>query len=324
MTISATTPGKQKGLEACTDDTGIIAALAMDQRGSLRRALAKAGGKQGTAIPDSDLVAFKEHVSRVLTPHASAILLDPLYGLAAASQRAGGTGLITAYEKSGYDADDADRIPALLPDWTAAGLAEAGADAVKVLVYFDPDGPADVNDEKRAFVERIGSECAEADMPFFLEPVTYAPAMQGPDAAESKPERVRATIAEFTQPRYRVDVLKVEIPVAPAWLDEASLASTAHRERVLTAFRNAGQAATRPMVFLSAGVDMEVFLRSLRLAHEAGTRFNGVLCGRATWKGGLEAFARGGAEALRAWLANDGVANIAALNATLAETARPL
>lgn len=324
MTTQATSEGKRKGLRACSDRSGIIAALAMDQRGSLRKALAKAAGRGEEAIPDADLVRFKEQVSTVLSPHASAILLDPLYGMSAAAKRAGGTGLIVAYEKSGYDADDADRIPALLPDHTAAGLKAAGADALKVLVYFDPDGPAHVNERKRAFVERVGRECREADVPFFLEPVTYASGMSGAEAAETKPERVRASIAEWTQPRYGVDVLKVEIPVAPDWLAEASLATAAHRDRVLAAFRDAGEAATRPMVFLSAGVDMELFLRSLRLASEAGTRFNGVLCGRATWKGGLAAFARGGGDALSSWLASEGVRNIEALNATLADAARPL
>lgn len=324
MSTPPLTDGKRKGLEACSDRNGIIAALAMDQRGSLRKALAKAASKDVKDIPDSDLASFKEQVSRVLTPHASAILLDPLYGLGAAEARAQAAGLIVAYEKSGYDTSDTDRIPTLLSDWTAANLKEAGADALKVLVYYDPSGPVDVNDEKRAFVERVGAECRDADVAFFLEPVTYAPNMSETELVETKPERVRACIAEWTQPRYGVDVLKVEIPVAPAWIEEERLASAEHRKHVLRAFRDAGEAATQPMVFLSAGVDMALFIRSLELAAEAGTTFNGVLCGRATWKGGIAAFAHGGADELASWLASDGVANIDRLNRTLAETAQPL
>jgi len=324
MTTLPTSEGKRAGLRRCTDDRGVIAALAMDQRGSLRRALASASGKAPAAIDDEELSTFKEHVSRVLTPHASAILLDPSYGMPAAAARAEGAGLILAYEKSGYEATEVERYPTLLPDATAGSLKAVGADALKVLVYHDPAGPAEVNDRKRAFVRKLGEECREADVALFLEPVTYA---QGADAAAlvaGKPERVRATIAEWTQEAYGVDVLKVEIPVAPAWLASEALASREHRQRVLAAFHDAAAAASKPVVFLSAGVDMMLFVRSLELAAEAGVDFNGVLCGRATWKGGLDAYARGGAQALEAWLASEGVANIERLNASLAEYAHPI
>jgi len=324
MTILPTSEGKRAGLRHCTDDRGVIAALAMDQRGSLRRALAAASGKAPDAIGDDELTTFKEHVSRVLTPHASAILLDPSYGMPAASARADGSGLILAYEKSGYEATEAERYPTLLPDASAASLKAAGADALKVLVYYDPAGPAEVNDRKRDFVRKLGNECREADVALFLEPVTFAPDAGAEDLVTGKPERVRATIAEWTREDYGVDVLKVEIPVAPAWLASDLLASREHRQRVLAAFRDAAAATTRPIVFLSAGVDMELFVRSLELAAEAGIDFSGVLCGRATWKGGLDAYARGGAQGLEAWLASEGVTNIERLNAALAQHAHPV
>ena len=38
------TPGKQKGMQAVSDSRGVIAAAAMDQRGSLMSAIAKAKG----------------------------------------------------------------------------------------------------------------------------------------------------------------------------------------------------------------------------------------------------------------------------------------
>lgn len=316
--------GKRHGLDACTNDRGIIAALAMDQRGSLRRALASASGKPSGDVPDADLVAFKEQVSRILTPHATAILLDPTYGMPAAKARADGAGLILAYEKSGYDASDDARLPTLLPDASAASLEAGGADALKVLVYHDPAGPHDVNERKREFVRRLGDECREADVALFLEPVTYAPGLDGAALDDDKPERVRATVAEWTRPEYGVDVLKVEVPVPAAWLEAQALTSSEHRKRVLDAFRSVGEAATRPLVFLSAGVDMPLFVRSLELAAEAGIAFNGVLCGRATWKGGLAAYARGGADALEAWLSGEGSANIERLNAALEGTAQPL
>ncbi len=324
MSSSSRSPGKARGLAACATERGIIAALAIDQRGSLRKALARAGGKEAAAVTDEDLAAFKAAVTRVLTPQASAVLLDPLYGWGAAEGRAAGAGLIVAYEKSGYDATDEHRMPTLLPEWSAARLKASGADAVKVLVYYDPASPAEVNEHKQAFVRRVGEECRDADVAFFLEPVTYSGegGGAGVDAAERKPERVTRSIAEWTRPEYAVDVLKVEVPVDPGWLEPAALSS--QRDRVLSAFRQATEASTLPLIFLSAGVDMELFVRSLELAGEAGARFNGVLCGRATWKGGIAAYAGGGESALEAWLRSDGLANIGRLNEALEASATAL
>jgi tagatose 1,6-diphosphate aldolase len=63
-------------------------------------------------------VTFKEAVSRILTPHASAILLDPEKGRAAAKQRAKSAGLLLAYEQRGYDKQVQGRMPRLLEGWT--------------------------------------------------------------------------------------------------------------------------------------------------------------------------------------------------------------
>jgi tagatose 1,6-diphosphate aldolase len=52
----------------------------------------------------------------------------------------------------------------------------------------------------------------------------------------------------------------------------------------------------------------------LELASEAGANFSGVLCGRATWKDGVEVFVKRGASALQAWLADEGVRNIENVN----------
>ncbi|MCV5870332.1 tagatose-bisphosphate aldolase, partial [Escherichia coli] len=85
---------------ACADEKGVIAAAAMDQRGSLRKAIAKA---RGAEVSDAELLEFKTAVTKILTPHASAILMDVEYGLPALEARAPGTGVLLAYEKSGYD-----------------------------------------------------------------------------------------------------------------------------------------------------------------------------------------------------------------------------
>ena len=54
----------------------------------------------------------------------------------------------------------------------------------------------------------------------------------------------------------------------------------------------------------------------------ACTKFNGVLCGRATWKDGIPIYAKQGAKAFEDWLNTQGVANIQNVNHAL-EAASP-
>src|ERR1700675_1737625 len=166
-------PGKQKGLEAVSNDRGVIGAAAMDQRGSLKSAIAKDKGVDKKAVTDQMMAEFKEAVTRILTPHASAILLDPEYGLSAAKVRSKNAGLLLAYEKSGYDNTQPGRLPDLLDHYSVRRIVAAGADCVKILLYYPPFDPPAVNETKHAWVERIGGECIASDVPFFLEFVGY-------------------------------------------------------------------------------------------------------------------------------------------------------
>ena len=161
--------GKRKHLKNLSDARGVIAAAAMDQRGSLLKSIAQAKGVDAKQISDEMMIEFKTAVSRILTQHASAILLDPEWGLPAAKARASNAGLLLAYEKSGYDNTQPGRLPDLLPNVSVKRIVDWGADAVKILIYYTPfDSPA-VNEIKHAFVERIGAECEHNQIPFFLE-----------------------------------------------------------------------------------------------------------------------------------------------------------
>ncbi|HEX4744229.1 MAG TPA: tagatose 1,6-diphosphate aldolase [Candidatus Limnocylindria bacterium] len=319
------TSGKAKGIDAVADRGGIIRAAAMDQRGSLKKEI----GKQGGQPTDASLTEFKTSVTKVLTKHASAILMDPEYGLPAIAQRARGSGVLLAYEKTGYDAEDKDRMPDLLEHWTVRRLVEAGADAIKILLYYDPFDSESVNDRKHAWVERIGAECREADVPFFLEPLAYDKDMdeKGLEFAKLKPKYVNAYMEKLSEPRFGVDVLKVEVPVNMAFV-KGSRANTsgevAYEKRdALEAFREQSAASKLPFIYLSAGVSDEVFRESLEYAAEAGAKFSGVLCGRATWKDGLPVYAKEGRAAFDAWLEDRGVRNITMLNQVLDKAAVP-
>jgi tagatose 1,6-diphosphate aldolase len=206
------TPGKLQGLQRVSDKRGVIAAAAMDQRGSLQKSLAK---EKGADVTDAMMEEFKALVSEVLTPHASAILLDPEWGLPAAKHRSKNAGLLLAYEKTGYDKTGPGRLPDLLNHWSAKRLKEAGADCVKILLYYTPFDAKHINDQKHAWVERIGDECRANDIPFFLEFVGYEDGAdeKGLEFAKKKPHIVTESMREFSKDRYGVDVLKVEVPV---------------------------------------------------------------------------------------------------------------
>ena len=320
------TPGKQKGLKAVSDSRGVIAAAAMDQRGSLKSAIAKEKGIDKKDVPAQMLEEFKTIVTRVLTPHASAILLDPEYGLPAAKARSSNAGLLLAYENSGYDNTRPGRLPDLLDVWSVRRLVAAGADAIKILLYYTPFDPSEVNDIKHAWVERIGGECIASDVPFFLEFVGYVENgdEKGIEYAKKKPEIVSKSMEEFSKPQYAVDVLKVEVPVNMAFVagskaNKGETASAAYtRDQAKEHFRRAAAAAKKPFIYLSAGVNNDVFAETLELAAESGVEFSGVLCGRATWKEGIPVYAKQGAKALEDWLNDQGVKYINNVNSKLA------
>ena len=319
------TPGKLAGIQRVANERGVIAAAAMDQRGSLKNALAK---ERGADITDAMMEEFKSLVTEVLTPHASAILLDPEWGLPASKRRSKNAGLLLAYEKTGYDKTGPGRLPDLLGHWSVRRLKEAGADCIKILLYYTPFDPKAVNDQKHAWVERIGDECRANDIPFFLEFVGYEEGAdeKGVEYAKKKPEIVTASMAEFTKDRYGVDVMKVEVPINMKYVEGAQAYAGAKaytRDEARQHFLSAAKVATKPFIYLSAGVSNAEFTESLALAAESGVKFAGVLCGRATWKDGIPVYAKQGAEAFRAWLSTKGVENINNVNAAL-KAATPL
>lgn len=321
--MAGSSEGKLKHMKTLANARGVIAAAAMDQRGSLQKSLAKEKGVAEKDITPAMMSEFKMLVSKVLTPHSSAILLDPEFGLDAVRARRPGCGVLLSYEETGYEQNEPGRLPRLIRDWTARRTLEAGGNAVKVLLYYHPDDDARVNAIKHAFVERIGAECEARQVPYFLEFVGYDPLggdEKGAEFAKAKPEIVRRSIVEFSKPEYCVDVLKVEVPINQKFVaGSKAFGGTAvyDKKQAIDFFKRCDEAAKRPYIFLSAGVSDDVFRESLELAIESGVRWNGVLCGRATWKEGIPVYAKQGAAAFEKWLSDRGVANITALNKLL-------
>lgn len=315
------TKNKRRSMEQLSQD-GVISALAFDQRGALKRMMAQHQTEEPTVEQIEEL---KSLVSEELTKYASSILLDPEYGLPATKVRDDASGLLLAYEKTGYDATTTSRLPDCLDVWSAKRIKEAGADAVKFLLYYDVDGDEAVNDQKKAYIERLGSECRAEDIPFYLEILTYDEKISdnnSPEFAKVKARKVNEAMKVFSEERFGVDVLKVEVPVNMNYVEGFAKDEVLFtKEEAAQAFKDQEAASDLPYIYLSAGVSAKLFQETLAFAAASGAKFNGVLCGRATWAGCVPVYIKDGAEAAREWLRTEGFKNIDDLNKVLEKTA---
>lgn len=313
---------KRKYLENVSSENGIISALAFDQRGALKKMMAQYQEQEPNA---NQIKELKKIVSEELTKYASSILLDPEFGLPAAEVRDEKSGLLLAYEKTGYDVNGVGRLPDCLVEWSAKRLKELGSDAVKFLLYYDVDDNQYINLQKQAYIERIGSECVAEDIPFFLEILTYDDNISDNlsiEFAKVKPRKVIEAMKVFSQERFNVDVLKVEVPVNMNFVEGFAKGEFIFtKEEAAAYFKQQEEATNLPYIYLSAGVSAEMFQRTLEFAYESGAKFNGVLCGRATWAGSVKVYIEEGEASARKWLRTTGVQNIEELNSVLKRTA---
>lgn len=318
------TAQKRSLMEKVSDSNGVISALAFDQRGALKKMMAKHQTEEPTV---EQIERLKTIVSEELTKYASSILLDPEYGLPASKARAKEAGLLLAYEKTGYDTSTTSRLPDCLDDWSVKRLKEQGADVLKFLLYYDVDGDEHVNLQKQAYIERIGSECKAEEIPFFLEILSYDETIEdntGVTFAKVKPRKVNGAMKVFSDERFGIDVLKVEVPVNMNYVEGFAEGEVVYtKEEAAQAFRDQEAATDLPYIYLSAGVSAKLFQETLKFAAESGAKFNGVLCGRATWAGSVPVYIEQGEEAARDWLRTTGFQNIAELNQVLEKAAGP-
>lgn len=316
------TEQKKACMEKLSTPEGFISALAFDQRGALKRLMAQYQPEEPTVAQMEELKCL---VAEELTPFASSMLLDPEYGLPAIKKLHEDAGLLLAYEKTGYDTTSTKRLPDCLDVWSAKRIKEQGADAVKFLLYYDVDSSEELNQQKQAYIERIGSECVAEDLPFYLEILAYdesIPDANSPEYAKVKPHKVIGAMKVFSDPRFNIDVLKVEVPVNMHYVEGFASDQVVYtRKEAQDFFLEQSRATHLPFIFLSAGVSAQLFQETLRFAKESGSGFNGVLCGRATWAGSVKAYIEGGEGAARDWLRTEGRANIESLNAVIQETA---
>ena len=140
-TVIPLSVGKIRGIQEMATDQGIFTMCAIDHRGSLKRMLNPANPD---AVTYGQMVEHKLLMAETLGQHASAVLLDPVYGVAqcvVGGALPGHTGLLVALEATGYAGSSQRRHSQVEPGWSVAKIKRLGASAVKLLVYYHPSGP---------------------------------------------------------------------------------------------------------------------------------------------------------------------------------------
>lgn len=297
------TPGTWRGLATTSSASHRFTMLAFDQRGNYVAMLPP-------ETPFEQAAGIKREVVATLAPYATAVLLDPVYGLEAALALPGSCGLLLALEKTGYAGTPTARTVDFIPGWDVAKIKQLGASAVKLLVYYHPDaGGAAAAIE--ASIEQVAEQCRRSDIALFVEPLAYS---LNPDISTSSAEFAveRPRIVRETARRLSglgATVLKLEFPVDHKHNGDQNL--------WLEACTEISQVCTVPWVLLSAGVDFEQFEQQVLAACKGGA--SGVLAGRAIWKESIAVDSEERAE----FLSNRGRERLERLSAIVEGNARP-
>lgn len=279
LQVSAMTPGKLLGMQRITNPNGTFTMLALDQNSSIvkmaRTALARQGEERDPTY--AEIVRAKLNLTATLGKKASAVLLDSNYGAwhAVCSMKfPHRVGLIVRLEQTGSQStpDGSGKLTAIEPGWSVGKIKRLGANAVKLLVYYEPTH-AESAAAQRALVEDVARQCDEHDIVLLLETLSY-PFKGEEKASDSYLDRKPTTVIDTARHLSGLcDVYKAEFPGTLGRESEEQLAAN------LDAL---DKACVRPWVLLSAGVDYPDYERQVTLALQHGA--SGVLGGRAFWK----------------------------------------
>ena len=260
--------GTRRGLDACASQRGTFAVLALDHRQNLRKELRPA---DPASVTYAEMIEFKRAVVRVLAPVATGTLLDPEIGAAqciADGSMPATAGLLVAIEATGYEGPSTARVSRVLDGWSVEKAKRLGASAAKLLVYYHPEA-ANAADQER-LVASVAADCRAADLPLFVEPLSFS-LVDGEKLTGEERRRVVIETARRLTP-IGGDVLKAEFPYD---------ASVTDRERWRESCAELDAASQLPWVLLSGGVDDVTFEAQVTQACAAGA--SGVLVGRSVW-----------------------------------------
>ena len=315
LEIAAMTPGKLLGMQRISNPNGTLTMLALDQNSSIftmaKGALARAGEEREPSC--DEIVAAKLTLTRYLGKKASAVLLDSVYGAwhaVCAFKFPPHAGLIVRLERTGADlTDDGNgRLTVVEPGWSVAKIKRMGADAVKLLVYYEPDHVESAPHQRR-LVEQVAEQCDRHDIVFLLEALSYPFAGEEKTSPSYLARKPRTAIETARHLSGLCDVYKAEFPGTLGHDSDEQLALN------LDALDDA---CRRPWVLLSAGVDFPDYQKQVAMAAEHGA--SGILGGRAFWK---EYFDYDDEGERVGFLRTEAVRRLAAIDKLVKQNARP-
>jgi tagatose 1,6-diphosphate aldolase len=265
------TLGKWRGLQAASTARGAFTILALDHRNNLRALLRP---DAPNSVTPADMVAFKHQVVSALAPASSAVLLDPVFGLAqcvVSQALPGQAGLIVTLDETGYKGPSTARISEVLEGWSVEKIKRSGADGVKLLVYYHPE--ASTAPQQEALIRRVAEDCARNDIAFYLELLSFS---LDPASKKLKSDEREQVVIESARrlSGTGITILKAEFPV--------DYTSVPDESKWLAACQKLTEASVVPWVLLSAAAPYDVFKRQVKAAAIAGA--SGVMVGRAAWQ----------------------------------------
>ena len=149
---------------------------------------------------------------------------------------------------------------------------KAGANGIKLLVYYRADAPN--ASEQEALVAEVAEQCQRWELPLFLEPLHYSLDRDRTIVPNNERRRIVIESARRLTP-LGVDILKAEFPV--------DVTQTNDQNEWADACRELSEACPVPWVLLSAGVDFTTYVDQVQVACASGA--SGMLCGRGCLEG---------------------------------------
>jgi tagatose 1,6-diphosphate aldolase len=272
------TPGKLRGLQRISNPNGTLTMVATDQNSSMINMIKDALKKKGEDRDPTyeEIVEAKVMLSRALSPHCSALLVDAYYGYwstIASFAIPAETGLLIRVEQSGGPKNSLGApLGGFEPGWSVEKVKRCGADAVKLLAFFEP-GELNSAEHQFQFVKQVYEECQRHDILMLLEPLAFP---YGGEDKKGKPYLDRKAKSVIETARYLgqyCDVYKAEFPGTMGHESESQLRDN---------LKALDQACPKPWVLLSAGVEYDEYKTQVEMAMDAGA--SGILGGRAFWK----------------------------------------
>ena len=279
--------------------------IAIDAGSGLKQALKDA---RKTFYQENDLETFKKLIITSLGQYATTILIDSEFGPHLISEYPKQCSPMMAFEADVYHISDEDRITKLPDNIKVSDFSRLGYKVLKFFMYYAPNDNIEINEQKQKIIENIGKECVKNNISFLMEPLVYDPIKRpgSLDYAYLKPQLVENATKTFSNPKFNINYLKVEVPVDLSFVEGFGDPIIKQKEAIKS-FKDASIAASGiPLLYLSAGVSFEWFKASLNMAIKAEVDCSGFMCGRAIWSEAIKVFGEQGEEGLKSWLNTTG------------------